>query len=165
MDTKSEHAYDEILRMAGSAVRRERRDHTLQATGLANEVFLSIGLPSDKWQNKSHYFGAVARTMRQILVEYARGRKALKRGGQALRVTLDHLQNESTVNPFHHGYDIRNALAELDKHDSTLRRLVELRYFEGHSLEEVARITGRSSASVKRDWNYTRAWLFRYLTQ
>lgn len=156
--------YGELRRMAGSFMRHERPGHTLQPTALANEVYLSVGGSSSRWQNTGHYFGAAAHAMRQILIQYARGRRAQKRGGLAQRVTLEEGQA-----PVHggdrHADSLHDALHALGEHDPALRRLVDLRYFSGYTLDEIASMTGRSLASVKRDWNYARAWLYEYLSR
>lgn len=159
-----DHFYDELRRMAGAFMRRERPGHTLQPTALANEAFLSVGSSAANWQNTAHYFGAAAVAMRQVLIQHARKRKASKRGGGAQRVTLDELtgpREEASIE----AQEIREALAALATHDSTLGSLVESRYFDGLTLEEIAAQTGRSVATLKRDWKYARAWLLEYLTR
>ena len=165
MERQDEHLYGELRRMAGSFLRRERNGHTLQPTALANEAFLQVGSAAEKWDNTAHFFGAAARAMRQILIQHARGRRAQKRGGEAMRVTLSDVDAIGPAHAAEEQCDIDEALGALRQHDPGLLRLVELRFFYGHTLEEVATITGRSLASVKRDWNYTRAWLCAYLTR
>ena len=165
MGQHSEHVYCELRRMAGHFMRRERPGHTLQPTALANEAFLHLGRGTGDWDNTAHYFGAAARAMRQILTEHARGRRALKRGGDAARVPLDDLAIAAARVSDESFTELEDALEALGRHDPQLLKLVELRYFAGHTLEDIAQLTGRSLASVKRDWNYTRAWLFEYLTR
>ena len=162
MEVYEEKLYGELRRMAGSMMRRERRGHTLQATALVNEAYLQVGSRSGKWENTAHYCGAAARVMRQFLIQYARARRAQRRGGAAQRVTLTDLADHSARDE---ARDVSAALEELQRWDPVMLRLVELRYVSGYTLEEIASQTGRSLTSVKRDWNFARAWLYRYLTR
>ncbi len=146
--------------MAAGMMRRERAGHTMQATALANEAYIAVGSRTRGWENTAHYFGAAANAMRRALIEYARARNAQKRGGGAQRVTFEEMRLPGQPGATN---EVREAVAALAEHDARLGRLVELRYFEGYSIEEVAEKFGRSTASVKRDWSYARAWLFDYL--
>jgi RNA polymerase sigma factor (TIGR02999 family) len=156
--------YDELRRLAHHYLRQERSDHTLQSTALVHEAYLRLaGQNPPQWQNRAHFFGIAAHIMRQILVEYARGRGAAKRGGSACRVTLD----ESIAVPQQMDVDVveldraLTGLAELDPQQS---RIVELRFFAGLTIEDTSEVLGISPATVKRDWVTARAWLFRAMT-
>src|SRR5947208_16895684 len=120
--------YDELRRLAGHYLRRERSDHTLQSTALVNEAYLRLaGQNPPQWQNRAHFFGIAARIMRQILVEHARGRSADKRGGGAFRLDLD----EAVEFPYQGDVDVLGldrALTELADLDEQQSRIVELRF-------------------------------------
>lgn len=156
--------YDELRRLASGFLRRERSDHTLQTTALVHEAYIHLVDQNETdWQNRAHFFGAAAQLMRRILVDYARARRAAKRGGGALKVTLNEVVIGST------GKDIDvialdEALNELAALDSQQSRLVELRYFSGLSIEETAEVMAISPATVKRQWNSAKAWLHRRMT-
>lgn len=156
--------YDELRRLAHHYLRQERSDHTLQSTALVHEAYLRLaGQNPPEWQNRAHFFGIAAHIMRQILVEYARGRSAAKRGGNACRLTLD----AAVALPQQLDVDVveldraLNGLAELDLQQS---RIVELRFFGGLTIEDTSEVLGISPATVKRDWVTARAWLYRALT-
>jgi RNA polymerase sigma-70 factor, ECF subfamily len=156
--------YKELRRMAASFLRHEREDHTLQPTALVHEAYMELVRGEPRWENRAHFFGAAARAMRQILVSNAREHAAQKRGGDALRVTLEDVAvGQSTPEPDILALD--EALQALGGFEERLCRVVELRYFAGCSLEEIAQLTGRSVATVKRDWIYARAWLYEYMTR
>ncbi|MCI0486875.1 MAG: sigma-70 family RNA polymerase sigma factor [Blastocatellia bacterium] len=156
--------YDELRRLASGFLRRERSDHTLQTTALVHEAYIHlVDQDQTDWQNRTHFFGAAAQLMRRILVDHARAHRAAKRGGGALKVTL----NEVAVDPTGQDIDVialDEALNELAALDSQQSRLVELRYFSGLSIEETAEVMGISPATVKRQWNSARAWLHRRMT-
>jgi RNA polymerase sigma factor (TIGR02999 family) len=154
--------YSELRRMAGSLMRKERHDHTLQPTALVHEVYMRLVGASTRWENRAHFFGAAARAMRQILVGQARQRAAQKRGGEAHRVTFSDLDVQ-TPEPDLDLLVLNEALNELTRIDERLSRVVELRYFGGCSLEEIAELTQCSLATVKRDWTFARAWLYDYM--
>jgi RNA polymerase sigma-70 factor (ECF subfamily) len=156
--------YEELRRLAHHYLRQERSDHTLQSTALVHEAYLRLaGQNPPQWQNRAHFFGIAAHIMRQILVEYARGRGAAKRGGSACRLTLD----EAVTLPQQTEVDVveldraLNELAELDNQQS---RIVELRFFAGLTIEDTSEVLGISPATVKRDWVAARAWLYRAMT-
>jgi RNA polymerase sigma factor (TIGR02999 family) len=156
--------YDELRRLAHHYLRQERNDHTLQSTALVHEAYLRLaGQNPPQWQNRAHFFGIAAHIMRQILVEYARGRSAAKRGGSACRLTLD----EAVALPQQMDVDVvqldkaLTGLAELDVQQS---RIVELRFFAGLTIEDTSEVLGISPATVKRDWVTARAWLYRAMT-
>ncbi|MDX2152912.1 MAG: ECF-type sigma factor [Bryobacteraceae bacterium] len=150
--------YPDLRRLARAFLRRERGGHTLQPTALVHEAYLRLNSQEPVWQNREHFFGAAVNTMRQILIQHARARKARKRGGEAERVPL----RESILHAPSPNADlavVNEALRQLAAGDPTLLQVVELRCFEGLTVEQIAARTGRSVASVKRDWAYARAWL------
>jgi len=156
--------YDELRRLAHHYLRQERNDHTLQSTALVHEAYLRLaGQNPPEWQNRAHFFGIAAHLMRQILVEYARGRGAAKRGGSACRLTLDEglaLSTELSVDVV----ALDRALKELCALDEQQSRIVELRFFAGLTIEDTSNVLGISPATVKRDWVTARAWLYRAMT-
>jgi RNA polymerase sigma factor (TIGR02999 family) len=154
--------HDELRRLARQYMRRERPDHTLQATALVNEVYLRmIAVSRVQWQNRAHFFAIAARVMRQILVDFARSRRALQRGaGQ--RVALDEALMPSSVrHPDLVALD--EALKRLELVHPRKSQVVELRYFGGMKLEEAATVLGVSRDTVKRDWRFAKLWLLREL--
>lgn len=155
--------YDELRRLAAGYLRRERPGQTLQATALVHEVYIRLLQDSQlAWQNRAHFFGIAARSMRQILVERARARRADKRGGERVRVTLD----PGLVAAAPRSFDLEvldDALTRLAALDADLARVVEVRFFGGLSIEETAEALGVSPATVKRRWNLAKAWLMRDL--
>lgn len=156
--------YDELRRLARSYLRRERPDHTLQPTALVHEAYLKlVDQKSVNWQNRAHFFGIAALMMRRILVNYAEGRQAAKRGGSARRLSLsaiDRLAGKQELDLIALD-DALKSLAEIDPQQS---RIVELRYFGGLTIEEIAEVTGISVATVNREWNVARAYLRREIS-
>jgi RNA polymerase sigma-70 factor (ECF subfamily) len=162
LDQLLEQVYGELRRMAGAKMRSERQDHTLQPTALVNEAYMRLVQGEPTWENRAHFFGAASEAMRRILVDHARKHAAEKRGGDATRVTFSDLnvQAESgDVNLL----ALDEALNALTKMDERLGLVVRLRYFAGLSIPETAKIMNSSPATVKRDWNYARAWLFEQM--
>jgi RNA polymerase sigma factor (TIGR02999 family) len=155
--------YDELRRLAARYLRRERPGQTLQATALVHDVYLRLLQDSNlSWQNRAHFFGIAARSMRQILIERARTRGAAKRGGSRIRVTLD----PGLVAVEAQSLDLEaldEALTRLEAFDPELARVVEVRFFGGLSIEETAEAIGLSPATVKRRWTLAKAWLAREL--
>jgi RNA polymerase sigma factor (TIGR02999 family) len=153
--------YAELRRIARRYLCREHRDHTLQSGALVHEAYLR--LLRDKppaWKDKAHFFGVAAQLMRHILVDYARGRLAAKRGGRAPRLSLDQpiaLPQKREIEVV----ALDDALTRLATMDPLQSRLVELRYFGGLSIDETAVVLGISPATVKREWSTARAWLQR----
>jgi RNA polymerase sigma factor (TIGR02999 family) len=155
--------YDEMRRLARSCLRRERPDHTLQSTALVHEAYLRLsGNAPPVWQNRAHFFGIAAHVMREILVEHARNHNANKRGGGAVKLALEDV-NEPMALPDLDILALDDALKELARIDPQQSRVVELRFFAGLSIEETAEVLGISISTVKRDWNTARFWLFREL--
>lgn len=157
--------YNELRRLARGHLRRERANHTLQPTALVHEAFLRlIDQSKVNWQNRAHFFGAAARLMRQILINHAEARRATKRGGEAERISLndvDHFAVEQDLDLI----ALDEALKNLERIDPPQSRIVELRYFSGLTIEEIAEVMGVSPATVKREWSTARAWLRRELSR
>jgi RNA polymerase sigma-70 factor (ECF subfamily) len=154
--------YAELRRMAASLMRGQITGRTLQPTALVNEAYLRLIQGEIRWDNKAHFFGAAANAMRQVLVAEARRRSAQKRAGDAVRVTF----NDLAIRAEEPDLDLMaldEALNALRKVDERFTSVLELRYFSGFSLEEIAEVTGRSLATVKRDWAYARAWLYDHM--
>jgi len=160
--------YDELRRLAANYLRHERPGQTLQATALVHEAFLRLNAEKNHpWKNRTHFLAIAALSMRQILVQRARARHAEKRGGQdAQRITLDEsaLADVPATQPA--GVDVLAldaALERLAALDEQQAKIVELRYFGGMTVEEVAETLDISPATVKRHWTIARAWLRREL--
>jgi RNA polymerase sigma factor (TIGR02999 family) len=155
--------YDELHVLARRLMGRERGNHTLQTTALINEAYLRlIGRQSSDWQNRAHFFAVAAQVMRHLLVDHARTRQYARRGGSAIRITLDEAvaaSPEGSVDLL----ALNEALDRLDAIDERKRRIVELRYFSGLSAEETAEVLGVSAITVKREWLKAKAWLYREL--
>ena len=151
--------YDELRRVAARHLRRERRDHTLQATALVHETYLKLVEQNRvHWQNRAHFFAMAATLMRRILVDHARRRATKRKGGSLRRVALD-VELAASESPSVEMIALDEALEELTAQDPDLSRIFELRYFGGLSIEETAEVEGTSSATVKRNWKMARAWL------
>jgi RNA polymerase sigma-70 factor, ECF subfamily len=159
--------YDELRRLAASALRHERSDHTLQPTALVHEAYLRLAdEPTARWENRNHFVAVASRAMRRILVDHARKHKAVKRGSGAVRLSLDDLER-AAASPGD-AVDLvalDDALARLTTLDPRQARIVELRFFGGLSVEETAAIVGSSARTVKRDWQVARAWLKREMAR
>ena len=156
--------YRELRRRAGAYLRRERADHTLQPTALVHEVFIRlVGQDRVEWQGRAHFFGIAARMMRRILVDHARERQAGKRLGGVVRVELDD-QVAAVAAPDVEVLSLDRALDDLAALDPRQARIVELRYFGGLSEQEVGAVLSLSRATITREWQSARAWLYRRLT-
>lgn len=156
--------YQELCRLAHRYMARERPDHTLQTTALVNEAYLRlIDYRRVGWQNRAHFFAISAQLMRRILVDFARSRRYLKRGGGAQRVSLDEalLVSEARGEDF---IGLDEALKGLSAVDSRKGRVVELRFFGGLSVKETAEVLKVSVDTVLRDWRLAKAWLLRELS-
>ena len=153
--------YSELKRLAAVRLRSERRDHTLQPTALVNEAWLKLADARVDWQNRAHFLGIAAMTMRRILVDHARRRDAAKRGSGDVRVPLDDVLDQlAGPLPDPQLIALDAALTRLAALDPRQARVVELRYFAGLSVEDTAAAVGVSSGTVKREWAAARAWLF-----
>lgn len=161
--------YQELRSLARHRLRGERPDHTLEATDLVHEVFLRRLGDRGTVHSRAHFVGWAGQTMRSLLVDHARSRRAAKRGGREARVALDEVRHGS-VDPLAQDrrdpidlLDLDRALHRLEALDPTKARLVELRFFLGLDVDEAARALGMSRASAGRRWRLTRAWLQRQL--
>lgn len=156
---------DELRRLARVYMARERQGHTLQATALVNEVFLRVpGIRRLRWDDRAHFIGMAAHLMRRVLIDHARARGSRKRGAGVRRVTLDEnvlATPELTTDVL----DVDRALEAFARVDRRKSQVVELRFFGGLSLEEIADVLHVSVETVKRDWRLARLWLLRYLQQ
>ncbi|HMP06094.1 MAG TPA: ECF-type sigma factor [Lacipirellulaceae bacterium] len=154
--------YDELRQLARAHLARERVGHTLQATALVHEAYLRLigpeGEPS-QWNGRGHFFGAAAEAMRRILIEDARSKKRIKRGGQFARVDLDEACFVADA-PSDQLLALDEALRRLEEESPAKAELVQLRYFAGLTLAEAAAAQGTSLATAKRHWAYARAWLY-----
>ena len=155
-------AYGELRRMAASLMHGQINGRTLQPTALVNEAYLRLAQGEIRWDSKAHFFGAAANAMRQVLVAEARRRSAQKRAGDAVRITFNDLAIQADE-PQLDLLALDEALSALRQVDERFTSVLELRYFGGLSLEETAHATGRSLATVKRDWAYARAWLYDHM--
>ncbi len=153
--------YGELRRLARRYVARERAGQTLEATALVHEAYLRLlREKAGPWRNRAHFCGIAAGAMREILVERARARAALKRGGGRLRVSLSGVRAAGKESPVDL-LALHEALERLNVLDPQLVRLVELRFFGGLTVEEAAEVLDCSPASIKRSWSMARAWLRR----
>jgi RNA polymerase sigma factor (TIGR02999 family) len=152
--------YEELHRRAAAYLRRERRDHTLQPTALVNEVYLRlVNQRRAVWQNRAQFLAVAAQMMRRILVDHARGGRMAKRSGRWVRVTLSDAV-PAMPGPDAEILDLDAALTRLAKFDPRKSQIAELRFFGGLSLEETSHVLGLSVATVERDWQAARAWLY-----
>jgi len=156
--------YAELRRLAAHYLRGERPGQTLQPTALVHEAYLKLQKDRpERWQNRAHFCAIAAHAMRQILIERARARDALKRGGGAPRVTFDEGLSARAEERSFDMVALDAALERLASLDAGQARIVELRFFGGLSIEETAEAMGISPATVKRHWALARAWLAREL--
>lgn len=158
--------YHELRRLAAQKMAQERSGQTLQPTALVHEAYLRLVDVDAQhhWTGRAHFFGAAAEAMRRILVEHARRKASLKRGGAHRRVELNSevpQPNPSTVDVI----AVSDALEQLQQTDPRKADVVKLRYFAGLDLAQTATALGLSEATVKRDWTYARAWLYRKLSE
>ena len=155
--------YTELRALAARYLHRERKSHTLQPTALVHEAYLKlVGKTHVDWQGRAHFLAVAAQAMRQILVDHARRHRAAKRGGNRHRIALD----DNLVTESKRDVDLltlEDALTKLTKLDPCQAQMVELRFFGGLSIAEVAKVMGRSKRSVEREWTMIRAWLRREL--
>jgi RNA polymerase sigma factor (TIGR02999 family) len=152
--------YTELRRLAGSYLRRERPDHTLQSTALVHEAYLRLVDQNVSWQNRAHFLGIAAQTMRRVLLDHAKRRTASKRGSGECALQID----EDLMGGKNRDLNLLaldDALSELEKIDPIRGRIVEMRFFGGLSNEEAAEVLKVSPKTVQRQWAGARAWLFR----
>ncbi|MCC6587133.1 MAG: sigma-70 family RNA polymerase sigma factor [Bryobacterales bacterium] len=161
LDTLTPVVYQELRRLAGSYLRRERPDHTLQPTALINEAYMRlVDQNTPQFQSRAHFFGVASQLMRQILVDHARAHRAAKRGGDGKKVSLE----DATVFSEERSEDLLaldEALNKLTGFDERKAKVVELRFFGGLSIEEIGQALDISVATVGRELRMAQAWLFR----
>ena len=151
--------YEELHRLARRYMRQERPDHTLQATSLVNEAYLRlIDVNRVEWRDRAHFLAVAAQMMRRILVEFARNRQRQKRGGGAVRVSLDDVQELPEANE-RDLVALSEALSGLATFDARMSQVVELRFFGGLTVAETADVLNVSPETVMRDWKTAKAWL------
>ena len=158
--------YEELKKLAAAKMANERSDHTLQATALVHEAYVRL-VDTDNaqhWNSSRHFFLVAAESMRRILVESARRKKRLKRGGIHERVALSELVGVDSTSP-EELLDLDDALQRFAIVDPERAEVVNLRYFAGLSIEDVSRTLGLSEPTVKRYWRYARAWLHRKMQE
>jgi RNA polymerase sigma factor (TIGR02999 family) len=159
--------YDELRIIAAALLKNERANHTLQPTALVNEAFIRLATAENSvaWQNRAHFFGIAARSMRQILVNYANGRNAEKRGGaEREQLTIDVAVDSLTALNVEI-LDLHFALEKLAELDETAANIVELRFFGGLTHEEVAEVLNLSVATARREWEMAKIWLYAELKE
>lgn len=157
--------YSELRQLAAYHLRQERPNHTLQATALVHEAYLRlIGRMNLDWKSRTHFFGVAAQVMRRILVDYARQRRAEKRGGGQARLSLEEslaVSDEQCALIA----DLDTALQRLEQLNSRQSKVVELRFFSGLNEEEIAKFLSVSVRTVRRDWTMARAWVYGELSR
>ncbi len=157
--------YEELRRLAHQYMRREKPGHTLQTSALVNEAYVRlVDQAKIQWEGRAHFFGIAARLMRQILVDQARRKNFAKRGGGAIRVSLDStdaIAQQQSANVM----ALDEALKTLEQTDPRKSRIVELRFFGGMSIEETAEALKVSPGTVMREWTFARAWLRNQMSQ
>ena len=159
--------YDELRRYAALRMAQERCDHTLQPTALVHEAWLRLsnnGKNRTKWDNRAHFFGAAAKAMRRILIDSIRKKRSLKRGGDQLRVDIEHLDLADTSCE-DKVLLIDEALSRLESVSPEKAKIVMLKYYGGHSNRKIAEILEVSERTVERHWAYCKAWLFQSITE
>ncbi len=151
--------YDELRKLAGNYLRRERPDHTLQPTALVHEAYIRlVDQTRVNWQNRAHFFGVAAQIMRRMLVDHARRHNAEKRGQNFQKISLDENIDRAAERSTQL-IALDDALKALADFDEQKARVVELRYFGGLSIEETARVMGVTPTTIKRHWRFAKAWL------
>ena len=155
----------ELRRIARRQMSQERDGHTLQATALVNEAYLRLaGQQGYEWQNRAHFFAVCAQVMRHVLIDHARAHARDKRGGGAIQVSLDEAA-ALAGQPAEHLLALDDALQFLESVDPQKGKIVELRYFGGLSIDETAEVLNISPRTVRREWQRSKAWLYRLITE
>ncbi|MEM1090474.1 MAG: sigma-70 family RNA polymerase sigma factor [Pseudomonadota bacterium] len=162
-DQLMEVVHRELKRLARGYMRSERQEHTLQATALVNEAYLELfGAAERSWSDRNHFFAYASQVMRHVLVHHARSRKTQKRGGDLLRVTLDGLAGDQKADEL---LALDEALERLALIDERKSRMVEMRFFGGLTIDEIADVTGLSVATIHNDLKSARGWLYHELSE
>lgn len=156
--------YDELRKLAAAKMAAERPEHTLQATALVHEAYVRLvdAKQVQHWDSRGHFFSAAAAAMQRILVEQARRKQRLKRGGEQNRLPLEDMAIESEL-PTDELLAMDEAIAKLQREDPEKAKVVQLRFFMGMSHNEIADVLGLSAVTIRRYWRYARAWLRREL--
>jgi RNA polymerase sigma factor (TIGR02999 family) len=156
--------YDELRKLAATKLANEKPGQTLQATALVHEAYVRLldGEPEQRWDGRGHFFSAAAEAMRRILVESARKKQSLRRGGSAKRLPLEMVE-PSILTPDQNLLELDEALARLERLDRMKADLVKLRYFAGLTIPQAAEALGVSTTTANRYWAYARAWLYEEL--
>lgn len=156
--------YDELRRVAARLMRRERQGHTLQPTALVNDAYIRLVDQTDVvWQDRAHFYATAATIMRRILVDHARARDASKRGGLWQRVTLTE-QTAETGGDTVDALALDDALLRLAGVDARMAQVVEMRFFAGMQMDEIAHVLGVSKRTAAEDWNMAKRWLRKALS-
>jgi len=155
--------YEELRRLARSYMRRERRDHTLQVTGLVNEAVARLVGNDSEYSDAHHFYATAARIMRHVLVDYAKARRAEKRGGDDVIKDFPLNGAEGSTNGGIDLIELDEALQKLEKHSELAAKAIELHYFGGLTLQETSNVLGISTATVSREVRFAKAWLLRQL--
>ena len=158
--------YAELHRQAHRYLQKERSGHTLQTTALVHEAYLKlIQQKSVTWEGRSHFFGLAATMMRRILIDYAKSKHRVRRGGSKDDLPLETALTVAVSDTNFDLLELNEALERLEEKDEQLARIVELRFFSGLDVVETAEVLGISESTVKRDWAMAKAWLHRELTK
>lgn len=156
--------YGELQRLAGYHLRAERPGQTLQTTALVHEAYLKLAGQQDKqWKNRGHFLAVCSQLLRQVLVDQARARQAAKRGSPAARVDFQQIEPAISTTSDAELLALNDALAELARLDALKARIVDLKYFGGFTVEEIAGMLDISTPTVKRHWAIAKAWLYNEL--
>jgi len=152
--------YNELRRLASRHLARERSDHTLQATALVHEAYVKLAAQKDaRWQSRAQFFGVASQAMRRILVDYARGKQRIRRGGKQQKMSLDDVLLVS-ADRCEEVLAVHESLSRLEMVDARQARIVELRYFGGLTYEEIGEVIGISAKTVMRELKVAKAWLY-----
>ncbi|MCA1622857.1 MAG: sigma-70 family RNA polymerase sigma factor [Acidobacteria bacterium] len=158
--------YSELHQQAHCYLQKERHDHTLQTTALVHEAYFKlIDQKNVSWKNRQHFFGVAATMMRRILIDYAKARHRVRRGGTSEDLPLEQALTVSSSDTDFDLLALDEALNRLTEKDAHLAKVVELRFFAGLEVPETAKVLGISESTVKRDWAIARTWLRRELTK
>lgn len=156
--------YQELRHMAAARMAREMSGHTLQATALVHEAWLRLVADNSKssWENRAHFFGAASEAMRRILIESARRKSSLKHGGDLNRIEIGDVEIASAL-PDEKILLLDEALERLKAEDADVGKVVTLKFYGGLTIEEIVEIMGSSDRTVRRQWNYAKAWLYDWI--
>ena len=156
--------HKQLRKIASNLMAAERPGHTLQPTAVVHEAYFKLVSDIDRvsWQDRAHFFAIAAREMRNVLIDYARRKKAAKRGGGAVKLTLSHADH--TPESDQEFEKLEDALAELERREPRVARIIELKFFAGLEDKEVAHVLDISFSQVRRDWTFGKAFLFRAMS-